>query len=110
MTHELHCPLAIAEAAPLAELAAEQARQEQERQAAAAAGFLDLFVAFATLSSWGRRVYKAFASSYKNVYKAPRPGSRRSRSIRRAPIRATCHRLTLIAPRSTASAKGPART
>jgi hypothetical protein len=38
-----------------------------------------------------------------------RPGSRRSRSIRRAPIRATCHSLTLIAPRSSASTKGPAR-
>jgi hypothetical protein len=36
MNHEPHCPLAIAEAARLAELAAEQARQEQERQAAAA--------------------------------------------------------------------------
>ena len=33
MTHEPHCPIAIAEAAELAELAAEQARQEQERQA-----------------------------------------------------------------------------
>src|SRR6266404_7335053 len=36
MTHEPHCPIAMAEAAELAELAAEQARQEQERQAAEA--------------------------------------------------------------------------
>jgi len=35
MTHEPHCPIAIAEAARLAELAAEQARYAQERQAAA---------------------------------------------------------------------------
>jgi hypothetical protein len=33
MTHEPYCPITIAEAAELAELAAEQARQEQERQA-----------------------------------------------------------------------------
>ncbi len=34
---------------------------------AASAGFpLDLFVVFATWSPWARRVYKAFASSYKN--------------------------------------------
>ena len=36
MTHEPHCPLAIAEAARLAELAAEEALQQQERQAAEA--------------------------------------------------------------------------
>ena len=35
MTHEPHCPIAITEAARLAELAAEQARQAQERQVAA---------------------------------------------------------------------------
>ena len=63
-----------------------------------------------TWSSLPRRVYKPFASSYKTLYKTPRPGSRRSRSIRRAPIRATCHSLTLIPPRSSASTKAPART
>ena len=35
---------------------------------------------------FGRLVYKAFASIYKNVYKAPRPVPKRSRSIRRAPM------------------------
>ncbi len=35
---------------------------------------LDLFVAFATCVLLARLVYKAFASIYKSVYKAPRPG------------------------------------
>ncbi len=47
---------------------------------------LDLFFAFVCLLL-ARLVYKAFARIYKSVYKAPRPGSRRSRSIRRALIR-----------------------
>jgi hypothetical protein len=86
-------------------------RQKTRRAGATFAAWrmpLDLFFAFACVLP-ARLVYKAFARIYKSVYKAPRPGSRRSRSIRRALIRATCHSLTLIAPRSSASTKGPPR-
>ena len=75
----------------------------------ASAGSLGPLRCLRYLALLRRLVYKAFARSYKTVYKAPQRGSRRSRLVRGAPIRATCHSLTLIAQRSSASTKGPAQ-
>src|ERR1700720_394145 len=54
-----------------------------------------------------RLVYKTFTSIYKTLCKAPRLDPRRSWSIARTSIRATCQSLTRIALRSTAPTKGP---